>query len=434
MKKKLLAIGIFFLIIGFASVVNKTFASTAEGTLGTGLQTGLEGVTKAAPTVSPAVGTYHATQTVTLTAAGATKICYTTDGTTAPVCSGATTCSAGTALISGGTVSVAVTTTIKSAGCYADASTGPIATSLYTLNCTTVANTATYHSYPTCGPATCNSGYSVSGGACVASGGGSPSGGGSGGSTTYCSNVTYGAWSVCVSNRQTRTVVSQTPSGCTLTSAQQIAVGQTCTIAKPVTTPIDNSSASWGTFRLRTQPVEPTNPVAPVIAPTPVKPVGVKKAFVFTKTIKYKSENNEVLELQKRLQAEKLLTAKPNGYFGKATEQALKNYQKKNKIKVTGINDAATRKVLNKTTAPVTVITAPVVKTQYFFTKTLKYGNENNEVLQLQLRLQAEKLLTAKPNGYFGKGTLQAVKDYQKLNNLKVTGNLDAATREALNK
>lgn len=42
--------------------------------------------------------------------------------------------------------------------------------------CPTVANTATYNSYPTCGPATCNSGYTISSGACVVIGGG---GGGS---------------------------------------------------------------------------------------------------------------------------------------------------------------------------------------------------------------------------------------------------------------
>ena len=48
--------------------------------------------------------------------------------------------------------------------------------------CPTVANASTYNAYSTCGPATCNSGYTVSGGSCVASGGGG--GGGGGGSPT----------------------------------------------------------------------------------------------------------------------------------------------------------------------------------------------------------------------------------------------------------
>ncbi|HAM88681.1 MAG: Bifunctional 2',3'-cyclic nucleotide 2'-phosphodiesterase/3'-nucleotidase protein [Candidatus Falkowbacteria bacterium GW2011_GWC2_38_22] len=43
--------------------------------------------------------------------------------------------------------------------------------------CPTVDNAATYNAYPTCGPATCVSGYNVSVGVCVASGGGGGSGG-----------------------------------------------------------------------------------------------------------------------------------------------------------------------------------------------------------------------------------------------------------------
>ncbi|KKR32234.1 MAG: Thrombospondin type 3 repeat superfamily protein [Candidatus Falkowbacteria bacterium GW2011_GWF2_39_8] len=70
---------------------------------------------------------------------------------------------------------------------------------------------------------------------------------------------------------------------------------------------------------------------------------------------------------------------------------------------------------------------------QFIFTKKLEYGMKNDDVLQLQLRMEAEKLLTATPNGYFGNGTLQAVKDFQKKNNLNVTGVVDAATMEKLN-
>jgi len=177
MTKKLLVVGILLLMAGFISVTNNVFASTTEGSLSTGLETGLQGVTKAAPTVSPVATTYHATQTVTLTAAGATKICYTTDGSTAPSCATATTCTAGTALANGGTISVASTTTVKSAGCYADASTGPVATSVYTLTCTTSSVTnGTVAAYPGCA-ITCDSGYTLSGSTCVSSGGGGGGGG-----------------------------------------------------------------------------------------------------------------------------------------------------------------------------------------------------------------------------------------------------------------
>lgn len=45
-------------------------------------------------------------------------------------------------------------------------------------NCPTVVNALTYNAYPTCGPATCSSGYTVSGSACVTNGGGGGGGGG----------------------------------------------------------------------------------------------------------------------------------------------------------------------------------------------------------------------------------------------------------------
>ena len=45
--------------------------------------------------------------------------------------------------------------------------------------CSSVSNAATYNSYPTCGVATCNSGYTLSNGTCVALGGGESGGGGS---------------------------------------------------------------------------------------------------------------------------------------------------------------------------------------------------------------------------------------------------------------
>lgn len=76
-------------------------------------------------------------------------------------------------------------------------------------------------------------------------------------------------------------------------------------------------------------------------------------------------------------------------------------------------------------------------KTIYVFSKTLKVGSKNNEVLQLQLRLQSEKFLTVqkeKPNGYFGAGTAKALKAYQKKNKIKQTGMLDQVTRNKLNK
>lgn len=89
--------------------------------------------------------------------------------------------------------------------------------------------------YPTC-TITCNSGYSLSGSSCVAAGGGG--GGGGGGAVTYCSSVTYANWGACNGSLQYRAVATQTPSSCTLTTAQQVALQQACDPSTVVVTPV----------------------------------------------------------------------------------------------------------------------------------------------------------------------------------------------------
>ncbi|KKQ60552.1 MAG: hypothetical protein US81_C0017G0002 [Parcubacteria group bacterium GW2011_GWE2_38_18] len=100
-------------------------------------------------------------------------------------------------------------------------------------NCSplTVSN-GTVAAYPTC-TITCNSGYSLSGSSCVAIA--SNGGGGGGGGTTYCTTVTYSEWGVCSNNLQSRTVLTKSPSNCTMTSDQQIAVQKACQPAIPPT-------------------------------------------------------------------------------------------------------------------------------------------------------------------------------------------------------
>lgn len=67
------------------------------------------------------------------------------------------------------------------------------------------------------------------------------------------------------------------------------------------------------------------------------------------------------------------------------------------------------------------------------FTKPLKFGSSGTEVLELQKRLKEEGFLTATPNGYFGYGTLAAVKAYQKAHGLNQLGTVGPGTRAALN-
>lgn len=109
-----------------------------------------------------------------------------------------------------------------------------------TNNCNplTVSN-GSVSAYPSC-TITCNSGYSLSGSSCVknASSSGSSSGGG-GSYESKCSSVVYSNWdNFCTGSYQYRSVVSKTPSDCSLSTSQQIATYRTCQITTPTTTPV----------------------------------------------------------------------------------------------------------------------------------------------------------------------------------------------------
>ena len=69
----------------------------------------------------------------------------------------------------------------------------------------------------------------------------------------------------------------------------------------------------------------------------------------FIKTLALGSKNNEVLAMQKLLVSQKLLPiGSDTGYFGPATQKALKAWQKKNKLQATGMAGPVTRDLLAK--------------------------------------------------------------------------------------
>lgn len=72
-------------------------------------------------------------------------------------------------------------------------------------------------------------------------------------------------------------------------------------------------------------------------------------------------------------------------------------------------------------------------QTPFIFTKTMKLGDNSNSVLQLQKTLALFDLYNSSFDRNFGKKTLQAVKDYQRIKGLCVDGIVGPKTRELLN-
>ena len=206
-----------FRIISLSALGLFLLASTCYAwTIDNGINTGGGGaITAYDPSASPVAGTYTSSQSVVLSASDSSSIRYTVDGSSPSCISGTVYSSA---------ITVSSTKTIKAIACYVDGdgtSASNIVSHLYTIN--------------------------------IPSGGGG--GGGGGGSTTYCSSVTYAAWGTCVGNLQTRSVLTSTPGGCTLTTNQQIEAQRACVLGEePVITPP-------GTTPVITPVITPDSPV-----------------------------------------------------------------------------------------------------------------------------------------------------------------------------
>ena len=134
------------------------------------------------------------------------------------------------------------------------------------------------------------------------------------------------------------------------------------------------------------------------------------------------------------------------GVFNKATQRALKSFQKVVGLKVTGVVDVATAKVLKvatpaTTTVPPTTTTVPPTPTTTtpavvypLTTSTLPVrGTKGASVVAVQKALKAAGLeVRGGIDGAFGSGTTSTISSFQASKGLPVTGALDIPTAVAL--
>ena len=122
----------------------------------------------------------------------------------------------------------------------------------------------------------------------------------------------------------------------------------------------------------------------------------------------YGKSNSEVAELQTDLKTLGLFTDKIDGVYGDSTYNAVKSFQTKYSLSVTGNLDFITLNKLSKVLSG-----EPNV---------LYYGISHDRVSELQTYLYALKYLSVQPTGYFGSLTKTAVMNFQKDNGLTVDG------------
>lgn len=138
-------------------------------------------------------------------------------------------------------------------------------------------------------------------------------------------------------------------------------------------------------------------------------------------SVMYGEKGAVVLKLQKRLIELRYLSGVANETFDDETLAAVNAYQKTAGFEETDHITADQLEALNAEDAP---------KSPEY--DVLKYGYSGEDVAQLQSRLASLKYYDGKTSGVYGSSVTEAVENFQKDNNLPVTGLVDAETQEAI--
>ena len=139
-----------------------------------------------------------------------------------------------------------------------------------------------------------------------------------------------------------------------------------------------------------------------------------------SRSSKYKSA---VVSLQKRLKALGYYSGNIDGYFGSQTYRAVRNFQSRNALTVTGVADPYTQQVLYSSSAKSYSGSTASSGTSISY-RLLYWGCRGDAVKKLQQALidAGYKNLVRKADGVFGQWTYDAVRAYQKDHGLAVDG------------
>jgi len=135
----------------------------------------------------------------------------------------------------------------------------------------------------------------------------------------------------------------------------------------------------------------------------------------------------EVQSLQQSLQTAGFFNQRATGFYGEATEEAVRQFQSARGLEVDGIAGSATLQALGKSNCPDNSgYVRPVSYSGY-----PQLGSSGSNVTLIQERLNALGYPVA-VDGVFGPETDSAVRQFQAVNGLAVDGVVGPATRQAL--
>ena len=171
----------------------------------------------------------------------------------------------------------------------------------------------------------------------------------------------------------------------------------------------------------------------------PVDPEQPEEDVVLTRTLRQGDSGDDVAYMQRRLIELGYLTGTADGKFGASTLAAVKAFQKANGLTVDGVAGTKTFGVLlsdaaikaEQPTEPV----PPVEDEEEDNTdangipnRNLSQGDSGNDVKSVQKRLIELGFLTGSADGQYGSGTAAAMKAFQQMNSLTVSGTGNATT------
>ena len=159
---------------------------------------------------------------------------------------------------------------------------------------------------------------------------------------------------------------------------------------------------------------------------SPVKEVAMKKG----------NKGAAVTELQQKLIELGYLKGNPSGTYDTDTIGAVRSFQRKNGLTSNGTADATTRALIMSGTAlgakdtptPTVAVTPSPTPTMVIPSENLKSGAKGDDVKLLQKRLKDLGYYKSSVDGKMGKGTVNALKEFQKAHGLKDDGVAGQAT------
>ena len=143
------------------------------------------------------------------------------------------------------------------------------------------------------------------------------------------------------------------------------------------------------------------------------------------RTLSKGMSGQDVLEAQQRLQFYSYYTGTIDGNYGNVTYKAVRNFQERNGLPVTGIIDPTTAAVLLSSTAVHALVPTAT-------TYVLSYGATGEAVKELQRQLRETYYYSGTISGNFDTSVLTAVKAFQASAGLTVDGKAGEKTKTAL--